>query len=480
MLTPSGLRICVPRWSTRRRADRPTWGPAVGRIASGLGYTLMPWQQHVLDVSLEVDPATGVLAYRDVRITVPRQSGKSTLILPWVVWRAFAAHALGGPQRMLYAAQTRADARKKWEHDYVAALRRCPAMAGRFQVRLANGDERVSFAGGSSFGITSTTEKAGHGQTLDFPVQDEAFALVDDRADQAFRPAMITRPQAQQAIVSSAGHAGSVYLRRKVEEGRAAAEADLDHGVAYFEWSADEDADPEDPATWWSCMPALGYTVTEDAVRGELASLARPEFRRAFLNQWTDQVVESVIPLAWWRARRAAGAGIAGTPVLAVDVSPMSTTAAIVAAGQSTAADDAVHLEVVAVGEGTDWVVPRLAELRARHGARAVAMDGAGPVGELVQPLQQLGIDPLVLNGRQMAQACGALYAAARDGGVTHLGDQILEDAIRGAATRTLGDSWAWKRRTSSSDITPLVAATVARWAHHEAEEIAVPQVAWA
>mgnify|MGYP002147943804 CR=1 FL=1 len=33
---------------------------------------------------------------------------------------------------------------------------------------------------------------------------DEAFGLVDDRMDQAFRPAMITRPQAQFWIVSTA------------------------------------------------------------------------------------------------------------------------------------------------------------------------------------------------------------------------------------------------------------------------------------
>jgi phage terminase large subunit-like protein len=439
----------------------------------------MPWQQHVLDVALEVDPATGMLAYRDVRITVPRQSGKSTLILPWVVWRAFAAPSLGGPQRMVYAAQTRADARKKWEHDYVVALRGSRAMAGRFEVRLANGDERVSFAGGSSFGITSTTEKAAHGQTLDFPIQDEAFALVDDRMDQAFRPAMITRQQAQQAILSTAGHAGSVYLRRKVDEGRAAAEADLDHGVAYFEWSADEDSDPEDPATWWSCMPALGHTVTEDAVRGELASLARPEFRRAFLNQWTDQVIESVIPLAWWRARHHPGATIAGSPVAAIDVSPMATRAAIAVAGASTAVDDAVHLELAAVGDGIDWAPAKAAEIKARHGARAVALDPAGPAGQLVQPLRELGIEPLLLNGRQMAQACGGLYSAARDNQITHLGDPIVEEAIRVAATRTLGDAWAWKRRTSTGDITPLVSFTIARWAHAEAEEVAVPLVAW-
>ena len=56
---------CPPRWSTER-ADRPTYGGAVAAIATKLGTPLMPWQRHVVDVALEIDPATGLLAYRTV------------------------------------------------------------------------------------------------------------------------------------------------------------------------------------------------------------------------------------------------------------------------------------------------------------------------------------------------------------------------------------------------------------------------------
>ena len=37
-----------------------------------------------------------------------------------------------------------------------------------------------------------------------------------------------------------------------------------------------------------------------------------------------------------------------------------------------------------------------------------------------------------------------------------------LRDAIRGAKSRPLGDQWAWSRKSSSVDISPLVAATLA------------------
>jgi hypothetical protein len=36
--------------------------------------------------------------------------------------------------------------------------------------------------------------------------------------------------------------------------------------------------------------------------------------------------------------------------------------------------------------------------------------------------------------------------------------------AIQGAVKRQVGESWAWSRRSSAVDISPLVAATLALW----------------
>ena len=46
-----------------------------------------------------------------------------------------------------------------------------------------------------------------------------------------------------------------------------------------------------------------------------------------------------------------------------------------------------------------------------------------------------------------------------------HIGQGMLTAAVAGAKTRKLGDAWAWDRRGVSVDISPLVAATLARWA---------------
>ena len=285
---------CPPRWGTCRRPDWPTLGPRVGQIAASLGKPFMPWQQHVADVAMEIDPVTGLLAYREVVVTVPRQSGKTTLLLAVMVHRALGFRL---PQVITYTAQSRIKAREKWEDEHIPILERSP-LKSLFRVRKTTGNEAILWQNGSRHGIESTTEKAGHGPTLDLGVIDEAFAHVDSRAEQAFKPAMITRPSPQLLVCSTAGTPKSVYLRGKVNAGRVRSEMGSADSVAYFEWSAPDDADPADPATWRACMPALGIVradgtgITETTIAAELESMELPDFRRAYLNQWLDNFPE--------------------------------------------------------------------------------------------------------------------------------------------------------------------------------------------
>ncbi|WP_230691191.1 hypothetical protein, partial [Streptococcus pneumoniae] len=76
--------------------------------------------------------------------------------------------------------------------DHVKALDRS-LFHGEYRVRKTNGNEAILWRNGSMHGISATTEKAGHGATLDMGFIDEAFAQVDARVEQAMRPAMITR-----------------------------------------------------------------------------------------------------------------------------------------------------------------------------------------------------------------------------------------------------------------------------------------------
>ena len=287
---------CPPRFGTSRDPDRPTLGPAIGKVAARLGHPLMPWQQYVADVVGEILPETGRLAYDEAVLTVPRQSGKSTFVEAKAAHRCSATGFFGPRQRVVYTAQTRLKAREKWEEDFLADLQASAAFRSRVVPSLANGNEHMRFSNGSRFGIEANTEKAGHGGTLDEAYIDEAFAHQDWRLEQAFGPAMITRPNKQLIVISTAGWLdGSPYLESKVAAGRAAVAEGRQHGRAYFEWSAPEGADPGDEAVWRACMPALGHTITVEAIRAEyqkaLDQRKVNEFRRAYLNQWVPRDV---------------------------------------------------------------------------------------------------------------------------------------------------------------------------------------------
>lgn len=461
---------CRPRFGTERDFSRATLGPAVGKTAALLGKPFMPWQQYVADVSLEIDSDTGRLVYDEFGLTVPRQSGKSTFVLAKFTHRCTATSFFGRRQHLVYTAQTRAKAREKWEEDYAAELEASRAFASRVTVNRRGGDEHLRFQNGSRFGIEANTEKAGHGGTLDEAYIDEAFAQVDFRLEQAFGPAMITRANKMLGWISTAGWLdASPYLEAKVELGRNVVD-DRSSTIAYFDWSAPPDCDPSDEDVWRDCMPALGYTVTLNAIRSEyrkaVAANKLSDFKRAYLNIWVPKgsdIVESVIPMELWRALSAPTVERpVGKVAFAVDSTPSNSATAISVAGAR--ADGATQVQVVEHRPGQTWAVSRVVELSRGHDCCAVVIDPTSTAGALIGDIEAAGVVVVRVNSQEVNQACTQFYNAAIEGTLRHLSQPELDAAITGASKRELNASWAWNRKNTAVDITPLVSATNALW----------------
>jgi phage terminase large subunit-like protein len=364
----------------------------------------MPWQRQVVDTALDIDPDTGRLRFREVILTVPRQSGKTTLIMAVAIHRALG---FGEPQNIVYAAQTRNDARKKLIDDQWPILSGSP-FVGLARLRQANGSEAIMWANGSRHGLVANTEKSGHGSTLDLGFADEAFAQVDDRLEQAFSPAMITRPEPQQWVVSTMGTDSSVFLNRKVRNGREVVN-DPTSRTAYFEWSANPDDDPADPETWWRCMPALGRTVTLDAMFAELEKFRdnMGEFRRAYCNIPTASLDDAALDLRKWAQlgdESGARVGLSRRRV-ALDMDPERTSVTIAAAGIRDT-DGVPQTEIV------DQVDPaaavgRVVDIVQRHNLPDVVIDPASPANVFIAPLERLGITVTTPTARDMTIGCG-------------------------------------------------------------------------
>jgi hypothetical protein len=446
------------RFATPRTESRPTRGHEVAEVMGMLGYDPMPWQRQVLDVALEVDD-DGELVYREVVLVVPRQAGKTSILLGVQVHRALA---FGRSQASFYTAQTRNHARSKFVDEHLPILE-SSEFGGLFTKRLALGSEAVLWHNGSMHGIGAPTKDAGHGGSLDLAQIDEAFALTDDRLEQGLKPTMITRRSPQTWIVSAAGDDDSVYLKAKLEVGRERARLGQATGSAYFEWSADDDMPADDPATWWACHPALGFTITEKAIASDFESMPLAEFERAYLARWPGKRHSRVITTEEWAACLDPESKMTDPVTLAVDVSPDRSWSTVSAAGAR--ADGGFGVEVLRSEAGTAWVVPFVVAALAKNKGAVVALDGGSAAASLLPDFAVARVEPTVLGMRDVVRGTGFFYDSAVAGTLRHRGQVALDTAVAGAKKRLLGDAWAWGR-TAGVDITPLVSATLALWAH--------------
>lgn len=508
---------CPPRWGTMRDFSRQTYGGKVAKIAKALGTPLMPWQRYAADVGLEIDPETGLLFYRGVDITVPRQSGKTSLILPTGVWRAL----FRPNQRLIYGAQTGTAAREKWEDEHLPLLAGAAPLKGKYRVRKSNGREAILYANGSLHGLLANTEKAGHGKVLDTAFLDEYFAQVDYRSDQAVGPAMITRANAQKWRLSTAGTSASVPFNAMREQGRKRLESGERSTTAFFDWCAMPGMLRDSFDTWLSCMPALcpapvrgvcrcsrewRHTTTERAIRSELETYAAEieEFDRAYLNIGRDdgelERDPNVPTVEEWALLAEPDVPGGDIVALAVDITPRRDWASIVAVGDT--GRGLPRVRILDHGEGVEWLLPRILQLHERLKPVCWVVDDKSGAGTLILPLERAGIvrmptetdDRDARKGPQRGQlwvptpmqygaACATFTDTVRQGGLIHSGQEALTVAVDGAKTRPMGDGvWGWGRKIASADISPLVAATLGlsgldRWRHLAVKRIEIGAV---
>lgn len=244
--------------------------------------------------------------------------------------------------------------------------------------------------------------------------------------------------------------------------------------LAYFEWSAGDDAEHDDPEAWAQANPALGIRITPDAIRTELGALEADDFARERLGIFPEDVETSdpVIDEADWAACTSPKSKAGEPLVLAFEVSLDRRWSVIAVASPSR--EGGTHVEVIENRRGTGWTVARLLELQQAHSPTAIVCNPAGPAGGLLPAAEKAGLvvgmkDPetgkiRALSGRDYVQACAAAYDAITEHQWRHIDQPELNMAATGAVKRPLGDAWVFDRR-GNVDISPLLAVTLAAWA---------------
>jgi phage terminase large subunit-like protein len=243
-----------------------------------------------------------------------------------------------------------------------------------------------------------------------------------------------------------------------------------DPGLSWLEWSADRpeggSVDLDDQENWERANPALGGRMSLDVVSGERATFPDQSFARERLGMWATEESERVLPLAQWEACSNPNlVDDGGEVALAIDVNPARDCASIAAAGATV--DGTPFVDVIETRRGTpDWLLERVASICSRQPVRAVLIDGKGPAASLIDPLKRRKVKVSVTGAGNMAAAVAEFYDAVMAERVWHLDQPGLNLAASVARKRRLGDAWAWNRKDTDSDITPLVAVTLALFGH--------------
>lgn len=104
----------------------------------------------------------------------------------------------------------------------------------------------------------------------------------------------------------------------------------------------------------------------------------------------------------------------------------------------------------------------------------ALVVNPKSQSGTLVAPLREAGIIATEPTAEDVAVAHGEFLDLAGNGGLEHLGQKVLTDAVRAGAQRPLAGAKAWDPKVAV-DQGPLVAATLAVWAFSRHCELSSP-----
>jgi len=446
-------RLFTPPLRTLTR--RTSKGYEVAEFAEMIGDPFLPWQRWAAIHALETVPG-GDFRFRVVLILVARQNGKSKLKRTISLWRMYMER----PMLILGVAQDLSLAREQWNMS-IETIQGCPDLAAELdgQPRRVNGDEWFKVLSGARYKIGAANRSAGRGLSIGELNIDELREQRKWDAWSALSKTTNAVPNAQIWAMSNAGDDQSVVLNQL----RDAALAERDPSIGLFEWSAEDDCELDDAHAWRQANPALGYLISESAIRSALATDPPAVFRTEVLCQRVDQL-QGAIDLAAWRAcEDPQGTMDPYRKRLAacLDVAPDGQHVTLAVAAKQP--DGVIRVEIVQAWKDTDTVRLELPELLAKIKPKLVGWFPNGPAGALAPMLRKLK-GATELSGGKVSEACQGLADLARTRAILHPGDPLLDAHVKAAEKLPSGDGWRFGRKGSNQHVDAAYAAAGAAY----------------
>lgn len=443
-------------------------------LAARAGLVLDPWQVFDLEQMLLERP-DGRWACFEFGLLVARQNGKGAVLEA----RALAGLFLFGEQLIVWSAHEFKTAKEAYLR-VKALIENTPELLARVKrrgtrvigFRQSNEDTSIELESGQRLRFMARNKSAGRGFTGDVNILDEAQELPTTAID-AMMPTLLAKTQHGNPQLIYTGTVpgptnDSEHWTRVRDRGRAGDDPKL----GWVEHTPDPgpgreltDVDLDDPRMVAQANPALGFRISMEGISSLRASMSAEGFAREVMSIWGAGSTRSVIDMDVWAELVDAGSSALDPVGMAIDVTPDRSAASIGCAGRR--ADGLWHLEVVASDSGTGWLVAAAVELDARFEPRWI-IDARSPAASLIADLAEAGVAVHTGSTNDLGKACGMFADAVEERTARHLGQALLSSALGVATKRKLGtsDLWAWQRSDGLTDISPLVAVTLAMRAH--------------
>jgi hypothetical protein len=427
------------------------------------GKVLDPTQRLVVEVMM-AQTADGRWAAATTGREMPRQNGKGDEVEVVELW--------GLVQRSEAILHTVHDAvllASQAQQRMLATLERPDLRRLVKRKWQGTGQQMIEMRNGGIIWYRTRTGGGGRGvDDIDRLVVDEAQHATEEHLS-AVAPTLFANPNPQLNALGTAGLAGKSdwwwSVRKRALGSDPGAFGYVGHTAERVTIDSDGKVhqslvDVRDRDVWRASNPALWSErgQGEQFLEEQLLRLGEASFAREHLGVWDPEPLSGsmVIPLDKWRDAGERQVEQGERVAYAIDASPDLRSAAI-------AASDGTTVKVLEHHPGVKWVVPALLGHRmSRPGP--VLVDPRSPAGALLVDLEEAGVEVTTVAAQDHAQACGGLLKAVMDDELVHVGQAALNEAVSAAVRRPYGDAWAWDRRNTAQDISPLVAVTLARW----------------
>lgn len=447
-----------------------TLGPEVADLCALANFAPDPEQELMLDLTFGMRK-DGKSAAFEVATIVARQNMKTGLFKQCALGWLFLTE-----QRLVMWSAHEFPTAAEAFRDMQALIGDTPFLHKRLKkFHNTAGAEGIELKTGARLLFKARTKAGGRGLTGDKIVLDEAFALQPSHMG-ALLPTLSVRPDPQVVYGSSAGMENSLVLRRIRDRGR----KQMPGRLAYGEWAApvepcatdgcdhelgSEGCQLDRVENWHRANPLLGRVrangtgLTVEHVQSERDALDPQEFARERMGWWDEPGSADLFgPGNWERTLRDTRPAEVPLRGLALAATIGLSNCAIAGAGRY---GDEVWVTPLRHGPRSDWVVEHAAQLQEVHGV-PLTVDARGPAAALIPRLIEAGVTVKEVDTVEVLDSCGTFELLVREDRLRRTPADELEIAVGGAVKREVGDRWAWGRRKSDADISPLEAGTLA------------------